>query len=319
MSVLEIKHLQLVRALADEGGPTRAAPRLHLSQSAVSHQLAELEARLGVKLFDRVRRRLVPTTMGERLVDEARALLTELARVERDVQRGASRKRPLVRVVLETFTSYHFLPPVMLALERDFPDVEVRVVLTAAHDPVRALLDGEVDVALVSTPARDPSLDARPILDDEWAVVVPPEHPLAVRAWVSPRALGEHRVFAHAAPRSDLERLRSLVAKERAPLPRVTTLPTTELVVDCARAGLGVGLLSRWTVSPWVARGDVLARRFSREGLREKWVALSRREARASHHLSRFIALVAELADRPTPAARSRRRTAKTGAAQRQG
>src|SRR5437879_5091527 len=121
--MLEVRHLRLVRAVAEEGGPTRAGARLHLTQSAVSHQLAELEGRLGVRLFARVHRRLTPTPAGARLVEEARVMLAELARVERDLHRVGERKREVVTIVTETFTSYSWLPEVMTALAEEAPHV----------------------------------------------------------------------------------------------------------------------------------------------------------------------------------------------------
>src|SRR5688572_14449714 len=97
-SMLEIRHLRLVRAIAEEGGPTRAAARLHLTQSAVSHQLAELEGRLGVVLFARVRRQLKLTPAGARLLEASRSMLAELSRVERELHQAAARKREVFRI-----------------------------------------------------------------------------------------------------------------------------------------------------------------------------------------------------------------------------
>ncbi|HEU4532732.1 MAG TPA: LysR family transcriptional regulator, partial [Polyangiaceae bacterium] len=142
-TTIEVRHLRLVRALAEEGGPTRAAARLHLTQSAVSHQLAELEGRLGVPLFGRVRRRLTLTPAGARLLEASRAMLADLARVEREVRRAGERRRRAFRVVVESFTSYHWLPPVLLALGREHPDVDARIALDAAREPVAALLRGD--------------------------------------------------------------------------------------------------------------------------------------------------------------------------------
>src|SRR5512134_4034418 len=83
---LEVRHLKLVRAIVGEGGVTRAAARLHLSQPAVSRQLADVEARLGTPLFSRVGRRLLPTAATERLLRAAETVLGELARAEEDVR-----------------------------------------------------------------------------------------------------------------------------------------------------------------------------------------------------------------------------------------
>src|SRR5262245_32461829 len=92
---LEVRHLKLVRAVAEAGGVTRAAGQLHLSQSAVSHQLLALERDLGARLFDRVGKRMVPTAAGAHLVEAARRLLGELAELERAVDGGRETKVPL--------------------------------------------------------------------------------------------------------------------------------------------------------------------------------------------------------------------------------
>src|SRR6185436_19744085 len=131
--MLEVRHLRLVRAIAEEGGPTRAAARLHLSQSAISHQLAELEGRLGVPLFARVRRKLHLTPAGTRLLETARSVLGDLARTERELHRTGSRARAVVRVAVECFTAYHWLPRVIAGLADGDVPVEVRIVAEATR------------------------------------------------------------------------------------------------------------------------------------------------------------------------------------------
>jgi LysR family transcriptional regulator for metE and metH len=314
--VLEIRHLRLVRAVADEGGPTRAAARLHLTQSAVSHQLAELEGRLGVPLFARVRRRLVPTPAGARLIDEARSILSELTRVERELYRSGERRRETVRVVMETFTSYHWLPPIAGALAKEAPHVETQIVLAAAREPLAALLRGTVDVALVSAPVRERAVLSAPLRADEWAVIAAPSHRFADAAYVTATALGQETVLAHDATRSDVERLRELVLAERAPMPRVVNVPLTCALVELVAAGLGVGLVSRWAVEPHLARGDIIARRFSRAGLAESWSLLWRKDADAAPHVRRFVELARAHLAQPSPR-RRRPRASRGGRARR--
>jgi LysR family transcriptional regulator, regulator for metE and metH len=290
--MLEVRHLRLVRAIADEGGPTRAASRLHLTQSAVSHQLAELEGRLGVSLFTRVRRQLKLTPAGARLVESARVLLADLARVERELHDAGSRRREVLRIAVECFTSYHWLPPIIAALAAECPHVEVRIVLEATREPVAALLRGTLELALVSSPVRDHGLVSEPLFDDEWTVILAPTHPLAERPFISAGELGGETLFAHAAPRSDVERLRELIAAEQAPMPHVAPVPLTDALVELVKAGLGVAIVSRWAVAPWLARGEIVARRLTRAGLAEKWSAVYRHDAEERLPLARFTALL---------------------------
>lgn len=280
--MLEVRHLRLVRAIAEEGGPTRAGARLHLTQSAVSHQLAELEGRLGVVLFQRVRRKLQITPAGERLLEAARDTLGELARVERDLHRSIKKRVPL-RVTVECFTAYHWVPSIAAWLARAHPHVELRIVLGPAKEPVAALLRGEIDVAITSSPVRDRALVVTRLFDDEWTLVLAPDHPLAARSFVTMRDLVDVRLLTHDAPRTDVERLRELIAAERVTMPEVSIVPLTETIVGLSRARLGVGLVSRWAVAPYVDRGEVVVRRLTRKGLPETWSSVYRRDA--SDHL----------------------------------
>ena len=90
---LEVRHLQLVAAVADVGSLTRAGDRLHLTQSALSHQLRDIESRLGAALFLRVGKRLVLTPAGERLLESARDVLDRLRQAE-DAIRQLGRSAP---------------------------------------------------------------------------------------------------------------------------------------------------------------------------------------------------------------------------------
>jgi LysR family transcriptional regulator for metE and metH len=291
-SMLEIRHLRLVRAIADEGGPTRAASRLHLTQSAVSHQLAALEARLGVPLFTRVRRQLKLTPAGARLVASARVLLTDLSRVERELHEAGTRKRDVLRVAVECFTSYYWLPRVVASLATEFPHVDVRIALEATREPLAALLRGTLELAIVSSPVRDRALVSLPLFDDEWTVIVAPSHPLAKRAFIGAAELGNETLFAHDAPRGDVERLRELIAAERASMPRVVPVPLTDALVELVKARLGIAIVSRWAIAPWEARGEIVARRLTRAGLPETWSAVYRRDAEERLPLARFAALL---------------------------
>src|SRR5437764_3059110 len=107
---LESRDLRLVRAIVDAGGVTGAGKLLHLSQSAVSHQLAELERRLGAALFARVGRRMVATAAGERLAGASRPLLDELARLGAELARPTAAARRKLRLATECYTCYHWLP-----------------------------------------------------------------------------------------------------------------------------------------------------------------------------------------------------------------
>src|SRR5688500_4386479 len=107
-SMLETRDLQLVSAIVHHGGVTAAARRLHLTQSAVSHHLRELEDRLGVPLFERAHRKMAPTEAGRGLLELAERVLPELKRTEQKIRQLGRAPRRILRLAISCSTAYHW-------------------------------------------------------------------------------------------------------------------------------------------------------------------------------------------------------------------
>jgi len=128
---LEVRHLRLMQTVATLGSLTAAADRLNLTQSALSHQLRDIEDRLGTPLFLRRNRRMVATPAGQRVLDSATTILAELERTEAAVRALAKNRQGLLRVATECYTCYHWLPHVLKDFGQKCPSVEVRIEVEA--------------------------------------------------------------------------------------------------------------------------------------------------------------------------------------------
>jgi LysR family transcriptional regulator for metE and metH len=104
---LEIRHFRLVQAIAEEGTVTAASRRLHLTQSALSHQLKDIEDRLGVPLFLRLGKKMILTPAGGKLLGSARPILDEVQRLEEEVANLARESEGVLRIATECYTAYH--------------------------------------------------------------------------------------------------------------------------------------------------------------------------------------------------------------------
>src|SRR3954465_15657575 len=107
-AMLEGRHLQLVAAIVDEGNLTRAGQWPHLTQSALSHQVLDIEERLGTPLFHRVSKRMLLTPSGQRLLDTAKRVLVDLGQAEEDLRRFADEREGVIRITTECYTNYHW-------------------------------------------------------------------------------------------------------------------------------------------------------------------------------------------------------------------
>jgi LysR family transcriptional regulator for metE and metH len=280
---LEVRDLRIVLALAESGTTARAAAILHLTQPAVSRALLSIEDRLGTRLFERSPRGLSPTPAGQRLLTGAASLLAELGDLEHRVR--AKTAAPLrLRLVCECYTAYHWMPSALQGLRASLPGVDLRIAIECTHDPLAALLAGDIDAALVSeapTP-RSRRLVDRPLFADEVVFVLAASHRLAARGTLARADLLGETLLTSRLPTRDMAWFHKPMAAARAAPLSYQVLPLTEAVVDFARAGMGIGVLSEWVAGPHLQRGDLVARRLATGPLRRPWRLVWRKEAEAT-------------------------------------
>lgn len=273
--ILEARDLRLVRAIYESEGVTRAAKQLHLSQSAVSHQLRNLEERLNVELFRREKRRLVITPAGNKLVELARLVLAPMLQAELEIRRGLALERAKLRVATQCYTAYHWLPKALLALGASHPEVELVIVSEVLADPLEAFEDKRIDLALCVTPPRRGAFQRVPLFDDEMLLAVPCGHRLAKKSYVKGRDLASETLIQTSVSSAERERVAKLLFGKAPPqVGRVLRLPVAEAVLDLVQAGVGVSILAGFTLKTRVARGDLEAVRLTRRGLTRSWTGV---------------------------------------------
>lgn len=287
--VLDAHDLELVIALAESGSTVRASATLHLTQSAVSRGLLAVEDKLGTKLFERQPRGLALTAAGRRLVGGAGSVLAQLVELEHVVRTGTSGIAPL-RVVCECYTAYRWLPSTLTALAPAMNGVEITVALDHTHAPVRALHERSVDVALLTTARIAAPLLDEPLFSDELVFVLAASHPLADRPALTAEDLRQTSLISStSAP--DAERLwfaKRVFGKTRPRNPGLR-FPLTEAIIDAARAGMGVAVLSEWVAAPYVAANtDLVVRPLKGKRLLRPWRIAYRPE---SEHAARQLAV----------------------------
>jgi LysR family transcriptional regulator for metE and metH len=301
---IDVRHLRMMRAIAAAGSVTRAAEELHLTQSAVSHQLRGIEARLGTALFLRSGKRMVTTAAGERLLATAGRVLAEIASAEEDVRRQRAGGSTLLRVCAQCNTGYHWLPPLVVAFQRRHPGVEVSLAVEWTMRPLEALLDGRLELAIVTEAVRNRHLRVRRLFEDEHAAIVPPDHRFAARPFVTPRDLADERLLLHSSSPDDSFTIQRILRPAGVVARRVSFVMLTEAILEMVKARLGVSVMQTWSIAPSLRAGDVKAVPITAGGIHRQWSAATLRAAGPVPHIEAFVDLLAAGA---LPARRGRR------------
>jgi LysR family transcriptional regulator, regulator for metE and metH len=291
----ETRHLQLLVALDEEGSLHGAARRLHLTPSALSQQLRELEQRLGGALFHRQWRRLVATAAGRRITDGAKGILGELDRVEQEARALLTGAQSTLRIAMACQESYRWLPDVLSRYAAREPSVEVSIVSEGAAAPREWLVSRKLDLALMAGKlAHDRHLKTRRLFRDELVAVVSRRHPWAGERQVPPRAFGSEQLFSDEDALKKDAPLGRVLAEAHTRPRKISIVPMNGTVaLDLVRANLGVTVMPRWTVAELASRGDLALVRIGGRGLWLEWSAIVRNEP-SEPALATFLAVVEE-------------------------
>jgi LysR family transcriptional regulator for metE and metH len=288
---LDVRHLKLIVAVTEEKSVTRAGEVLHLTQSALSHQLREIEDKLGTPLFLRMNKKMILTQAGERLLQTARQVLDEMKRAEHQISQMAASREGTLRISTECYTCYHWLPDVMKNFRRKFPGVEVRIDAEATHRPIQALLQGKLDLGIVSEVRHDTRLEYRALFNDEVVAIMSADHPLVSRPYLTARDFADQNLIMYVGPEESTLFQKVLRPAGITPA-RVSTVPLTEAIIEMVKAGLGISPLARWAVEEQVAAGKVVARQLKRKGLHRQWQAVTIKQDATPAYIDEFIGLL---------------------------
>lgn len=273
---LDIKHWEMLKAIDDTGTLRQAAYVLGITQSALSHRLAEAERRLGGLLFEREGRGLRQTSSGRAMIQTANQIIPALQRAEFDFQKMAMNKTTVVRFGVAAYSCYHWLPSFLKVMGKIEPDIHLELVASATQNPIQNLQDGTVDVVLAPGYLAIPGIDSIPVFQDELVLITHSQHALAKKAFIEATDLeGEDYLTYSKSAQPGFEYERFIRPSGVVPY-LVTVVEVTDAIIELIAAGFGVSILSRWAVQSAIKNGSVSAVTLGESTLTLGWSALVR-------------------------------------------
>jgi len=290
-TALELRHLDTLLALAECGSLSKAAERLYLTQSALSHQLKALEAHFGAAVVERNARPLRFTAIGQRLLELARAVLPQVAEAGRDIARLSQGHGGPLRVAVQCHNCFDWLMPAMDAYRSLWPEVELDIVSGFVVDPLPLLERSEAELAVVhDQPEARPNLSFSPLFRYESVALMSPRHRLAAKSWLAAADFADETLITYPVPDEMLDVMKHCLTPA-AVNPRRRTAELTVAILQLVASGRGIAALPSWTVGNYIDRGYVVSRPIGPNGLYCELYAATSRAGAETTYIREFIAL----------------------------
>ncbi|QXP91497.1 LysR family transcriptional regulator [Methylococcus capsulatus] len=290
-SLLELRHLQTLLALVETGTLSKAAARVFLTQSALSHQIKQLEDHYGVALFERKTQPLRLSPAGQRLHSLAETVMKAVREAERDIARIAQGNSGQLRIAVECHTCFDWLMPAMDQFREHWPEIELDLVSGFHADPLALLREDRAELVVVSEPQAREGIAFHPLFRFEIVGLVSRQHPLAPKAFLTPEDFAEETLLSYPVPEDMLDIVRK-VLKPRGIEPKRRTAELTVAILQLVASRRGIAALPNWTVQNYLEREYVLAKPIGETGLWSALYAATTEAMAQSAYMGDFLDIV---------------------------
>jgi len=291
MSNIELRHLRTLVALRDTGSLVEAAERVFLTQSALSHQIKDLETRLGTSLFIRKTKPVRFTTAGTRLLQLAEDILPRVHAAEQDLVRLAGGESGRLYMAIECHSCFEWLLPAINEYRESWPDVELDIASGFHFEPLPALARGDLDLVVTADPLADLGLCYLPLFSYEAQLALARDHPLASKPWIEPADLANEILITYPVDRSRLDIFTSFLDPAGVEPVRVRTAELTTMMVQLVASGRGVCCLPNWALHEYRERDFVQVRSLGEEGIWPTLYAAVRADQQAAPFIEGFVSV----------------------------
>ncbi|GIP30961.1 LysR family transcriptional regulator [Paenibacillus sp. J2TS4] len=254
--MMTLRHFKILRAVAETGNFTRAAERLYITQSAVSHAIRELEEMAETALFDRLSKSVQLTKSGRLLLEEILPILSSFEALEAHIN-GLEKRAPLHIVSSITIAAF-WLPKILQAFHKDWPDIPIHVDVVSAANAIEILRNGKADIALIEGAAPQGPFICTPFASYPLYIVCAPDYPITHRDLTLQQFCSEKLLLREkgSAIRDTLDSVLYLSGHTAQP---AWTSVNSQALIEAAKAGFGITILPDVLVREPLSQGKLIS------------------------------------------------------------
>lgn len=273
---IEFRHLRTIRAIHQAGGLAKAAEQLHITQSALSHQIKGLEDQAGVELFVRRSKPMKLSAAGLRLLRLAEKILPEIEALQDEFSGLRSGKSGRLHIAIECHACFEWLFPVLEAFRKLWPDVDVDIRPGLAFDALPALQKEEVDLVVSSDPAALAGVEFSHLFDYAPVFVASAQHPLAQKPFIEAEDFRGQTLITYPVDRARLDIFSQLLTPAKVEPAGIRQIELTAVILLLVASNRGVSVLPDWVVREVKYSSDYVTRPLTEAGLTRQLFAATR-------------------------------------------
>ncbi|KAA8601878.1 MULTISPECIES: LysR substrate-binding domain-containing protein [Vibrio] len=286
--MIELKHLRTLTTLRDSGSLTATATSLHLTQSALSHQLKDLEARIGGQLFLRKTRPVKFTSEGEILLRLADEIQPRIAKAENELASLKEDVNGRLHMAIECHSCFQWLMPALKEYQVAWPSVTLDFSSGFGFEPLPALMAGELDLVITSDIQPRSEVHYEPLFDFEMRLITAINSPLAEKASIEPQDLSDLTMLTYPVQKQRLDVVKHFLQPAGVEPKKWKQADNTLMLVQMVSAGLGVAALPNWAISEFSRQGLIASKPLGK-GLSRRLFAAVRNSEKDKRYLQAFF------------------------------
>lgn len=287
--MIDLRHLRTLHALRETDSLHEAAERLHLTQSALSHQFRDMEERIGMPLFVRKSRPVRFTSAGLKLLQLADQVLPQIRSTERDLGKLAGGSAGRLHIAIECHSCYQWLMPCVDEFRSAWPEVELDLASGFSFAPLPALERGDLDLVVTSDPVTLPGISYVPLFAYEALLAIDNHDALRDKPYLEPSDIAHQTLITYPIERTRLDIFTRFLDPADVEPAQVRTSELTVMMMQLVASGRGVCSLPNWAVHEYSSRGYVTAKRLGEHGLQARLYAALRSDMLEVPYVSDFL------------------------------
>ena len=288
---IEFRHLRTIKAIHEAGGLGRAADRLNITQSALSHQVKGLEDQAGVELFVRRSKPMKLSAAGLRLLRLAEQVLPQVEAMQEEFSNLRDGKSGRMHIAIECHACFEWLFPVLEAFRRSWPDVDVDIRPGLAFDAMPALMKEQVDLVVSSDPEDLPGVEFVELFDYAPVFVASSHHPLAQKDYVDAVDFRDQTLITYPVDRTRLDIFSALLIPAKIEPAAIRQVELTAVILLLVASNRGVSVLPDWVVREVKYSSDYVTRPLTANGITKRLYAAIRSDDKDKPFVQELIKL----------------------------